>query len=117
MFEQRMSETAFHISSPAAFILDERKIKAEDSQIVVYKQKHFFTKNIRLHLEIHTNPRCHRIYGIESPVFTHIKSLAFDTSQIDLKHAAERERERERKRERENFIHEFSLSFVFILMA
>ena len=108
-----MSETAYHISSPAAFILDERKIKAEDSQIVGYKQKHSFTKTIRLHLEIHTNPRCHRIYGIESPVFTHIRSLAFDTSQIDLKHAAQK-RERERV-----FIHEFTLklSFVSILMA
>ena len=52
-----------------------------------------------------------RIYAIESSVFTHIRSLAFDTSQIDLKHAAQRERQRE------NFIHEFTLSFVSILMA
>ena len=111
-FERRTSETAYHISSVAAFGSDELKIKAKDSQIVGYKKKkHFLTKNIRLHLEIHTNPRCHRIYAIKSPVFTHIRSLAFDTSQIDFKHAAHRERERE------NFIHEFTLSFVSILMA
>ena len=39
-----------------------------------------------------------RIYAIESSVFTHIRSLAFDTSQIDLKHAAQRERQRDRER-------------------
>ena len=30
-------------------------------------------------LEIHTNPRTHRMHAIESPVFIHVRSLAFDT--------------------------------------
>ena len=33
-FERRTSETAYHISSVAAFVLDVLKIKAKDSQIV-----------------------------------------------------------------------------------
>ena len=37
-FERRTSETAYHISSVAAFVLDELKIKAKDSQIVGYKE-------------------------------------------------------------------------------
>ena len=37
-FERRTSETAYHISSVAAFVLDELKIKAKDSQIVGHKE-------------------------------------------------------------------------------
>ena len=58
------------ISSPAAFGSYELEINAKDSQIVGYKENISLPRILLI--EIHTNPRCLRIYAIESPVFTNI---------------------------------------------